>query len=79
MNQDHAQGLEPLDPATIRLVAGGMRAQFDDGKGNKARPGTPPEDGFGALDQPYWQSGESMRYGAGPWDYGYGSPTGPWP
>lgn len=71
--------LHELDRETAARVAGGMIPLYDDGTGNKARPGAPPEGGFGGLDQPYWASSESLRYGAGPWDYGYGSPTGPWP
>lgn len=74
-----ARAIETLDAAAVATVAGGMMALYDDGSGNKARPGAPPEGSFGALDQPYWASAESMRYGAGPWDSGYGSPTGPWP
>jgi len=35
--------------------------------------------GHGGMDTPYWATDGSMRFGAGPWDYGYGSPTGPWP
>jgi len=43
-------------------------------------PGKPPPDpGHGGMDTPYWATDGSMRFGAGPWDYGYGSPTGPWP
>jgi len=72
--------LEPLDAAAAARVAGGMLPLYDDGTGDKSRPGAPPEGSFGGgLDQWYWDSAESMRFGAGPWDYGYGSPTGPWP
>ncbi len=67
----YVQELTQKEAAT---VAGGMINLYDE------RPHRPPnEPGHGGLDQPYWASGESMRYGAGPWDYGYGSPTGPWP
>jgi hypothetical protein len=76
---DNRAVIEELDAAALSRIAGGMSAVYDDGSGNKARPGPPPEGSFGGLDQPYWASSESMRYGAGPWDYGYGSPTGPWP
>lgn len=71
--------IEELDAAAMSLVAGGMIPLYDDGTGNKSRPGPPPEGALGGLDQPYGESNESLRYGAGPWDYGYGSPSGPWP
>jgi hypothetical protein len=51
-------------------IAGGMMPLYEYG-----RPGFPPEGDGGAGDQPYSDSAESMRYGAGPWDSGYGSPT----
>jgi hypothetical protein len=40
----------------------------------------PPADpGHNGLDTPYWDTNAAhTRYGYGPWDYGYGSPTGPW-
>lgn len=69
--------IEELDPESIARIAGGMIAVYDDGTGNKARPGPPPEGAFGGLDQPYWDSDGAFRYGAGPWDYGYGVPNGP--
>ena len=70
-------GIEELDQAAIARVAGGMIPEYDDGTGNKARPGFPPEGALGGLDRPYWDSDGSFRYGAGPWDYGYGVPNGP--
>ena len=77
---DNLEVVEELDAATAACIAGGMMAEYDDGTGNKARPGPPPEGALGSgVDQPYGESNDSLRYGAGPWDYGYGSPTGPWP
>jgi hypothetical protein len=67
--------VEELDPQAASRVAGGMINLYEDGP----RPHPPIEPGHGGLDTPYWATGGAMRYGAGPWDYGYGSPTGPWP
>lgn len=64
--------IEDLQHNLATSVAGGMINQ-----GRMPKP--PPDPGHGGLDQPYWASDESMRFGAGRWDYGYGSPTGPWP
>lgn len=41
-------------------------------------PTPPPEQPHGGADTPYWATKGAMRFGAGPWDYGYGSPEGPW-
>ena len=60
---------EELGCEALARIAGGMMPLYEYG-----RPGFPPEDG-GAGDQPYSDSAESMRYGAGPWGSGYGSPT----
>ncbi len=61
-----------LDDESAAIVAGGMI--------NLDRIVSPPIDpGHGGLPTPYWETDGAMRYGAGPWDYGYGSPTGPWP
>lgn len=79
ITSDNLEGIEELDPASIARIAGGMTAVYDDGTGNKARPGPPPEGALGGLDQPYGESNDSLRFGAGPWGSGYGSPTGPWP
>jgi hypothetical protein len=65
---------EQLDAAALADVAGGMINLYDE------RPRRPPiEPGHGGIDTPYWATDGAMRFGAGPWDYGYGSPTGPWP
>lgn len=43
-------------------------------------PHIPPEQPHGGgIPADYWATAGAMRFGAGPWDYGYGSPTGPWP
>ncbi|MBK7354201.1 MAG: hypothetical protein IPI97_11425 [Nitrosomonas sp.] len=43
-------------------------------------PHMPPDQPHGgSLPVDYWATAGAMRFGAGPWDYGYGSPTGPWP
>ena len=68
----HVELIEELDQAALASVGGGMI--------NLGRHTPPPiEPGHGGIDTPYWATDGAMRYGAGPWDYGYGSPTGPWP
>lgn len=68
----HMEFVEALDEAALAYICGGMI--------NLERIHHPPIDpGHGGLDTPYWDTNGAMRYGAGPWDYGYGSPTGPWP
>jgi hypothetical protein len=66
--------IEELDPESIARVAGGMINLYDG-----PRPHPPIDPGHGGLDQPYGESNDSLRFGAGPWGSGYGSPTGPWP
>lgn len=65
--------IELLTPEKLALVGGGMI--------NLERPAhIPPEQPHGGgLPVDYWATAGAMRFGAGPWDYGYGSPTGPWP
>lgn len=66
-------GPQALDHAALHLIGGGMINLREE------RPIKPIEPGHGGLDLPYWADSGAMRFGAGPWDYGYGSPTGPWP
>ena len=67
--------IEELDPEFITCVADGMINQYEGGP----RHHPPIDPGHGGLDQPYGESNDSLRFGAGPWGSGYGSPTGPWP
>ena len=61
-----------LHEATPACVMGGRM--------NLGRITPPPSlPGSAGLDTPYWATAGAMRYGAGPWDYGYGTPAGPWP
>ena len=72
LNLQHLESIEELDAAALACVSGGMI--------NLERIHVPPaEPGGGGLGTPYWDTNGAMRFGAGPWDYGYGSPTGPWP
>ena len=70
--QEQCAAIRTLDDDLTAVVAGGMI--------NLDRHTVPPQDtGHSAIPVPYAETDGSMRYGAGPWDYGYGSPTGPWP
>ena len=72
LSEGYLEFAEELDESALACVAGGMM--------NLGRHIPPPiEPGHGGIDTPYWNTDGAMRYGAGPWDYGYGSPTGPWP
>lgn len=72
LNMEHLRFAERLDEAAMAAVSGGMI--------NLERIHVPPsEPGSGGIDTPYWDTRGASRFGAGPWDYGYGSPTGPWP
>ena len=66
-------GISELDHEATTQVGGGMINLYEE------RPIVPKDPGHGGIDTPYWATDGAMRYGAGPWDYGYGSPTGPWP
>jgi hypothetical protein len=66
-------GISELNHEATTQVGGGMINLREE------RPIPPIDPGHGGMDTPYWATGGAMRYGAGPWDYGYGSPTGPWP
>ena len=69
---EHVEFVEELDQAALTCVGGGRI--------NLGRVQPPPiEPGHGGIGAPYWDTAGANRYGAGPWDYGYGSPTGPWP
>lgn len=64
--------IEVLTHEQLTCVSGGMI--------NLGRLHIPPDQPHGGgLPVDYWETAGSMRFGAGPWDYGYGSPTGPWP
>lgn len=68
LNLQHLESIEELDAAALACVSGGMI--------NLERIHVPPaEPGGGGLGM---DTKGFMRSGAGPWDYGYGSQTGPW-
>ncbi len=71
LTEGYVERAEELDQEDLGCVGGGMI--------NLGRHVPPPIEPHGGLDTPYWATDGAMRYGAGPWDYGYGSPTGPWP
>ncbi|HMV13302.1 MAG TPA: hypothetical protein PKD88_00710 [Nitrosomonas sp.] len=65
--------IEVLTHEQLTCVSGGM-IKLD------RLPHIPPDQPHGGgLPVDYWATAGTMRFGAGPWDYGYGSPTGPWP
>ena len=73
LNLQHVEAIEELDAAALTCVSGG-RIDLE------LTPHAPlDEPGGGVLGLPYALTKGAMRFGAGPWDYGYGSPTGPWP
>ena len=72
LTMQYAESIEELDQAALASVGGGRMNL------GRITP-SPIEPGHGGIGTPYWDTNGAMRYGAGPWDYGYGSPTGPWP
>ena len=65
--------IEVLTHEQLTCVSGGM-IKLD------RLPHIPPDPTHGGgLPVDYSATAGAMRFGAGPWDYGYGSPTGPWP